>query len=84
MADLDHHPGKCLAGSDWPVQLTRGHVVAMKGDRWRLCTGLEHHGALGINMFGKSDKYPISKLLPFIRCLTPEQQKILAGNAMHL
>ena len=86
MADIDHHLNtkSSTAGSDWPVQLTHGHVISFRKGSWRLATGLEHHGALGFNMFGKTDKFPVSKMHRFISELTPQQQKLLSGNGMHL
>jgi len=88
MCDIEHHAGGkgTTAGSDWPVQLTHGHVMSIsEAGAWRLALGTEHFSALGFRMHLSPDsKLPVTKLKPILGGLAPAQQKLLAGNGMHL
>jgi hypothetical protein len=89
VCDLDHHPAsKCTGGTDWPVQLTHGTVVLIGSgkDDWKMATGLEHLGALGLHVHSTVDTslFGRSPLVDILSKLEARQQKLLAGNGMHL
>lgn len=90
VCDVEHHPhtkGSC-GGTDWPVQLTHGSVVAVgiQDGSWRLATPAEHLGALGFLAFDDlaEDKYRKSPLVDILLALSPTEVKVLCGNSMHL
>ena len=89
ICDVDHTPHSkgSVGGSEWPVQLTHGHVVCMNLDDggWKLATKYEHMGAMGFHVHANVDSaFPISKLRQILGQLSDSQVKVLMGNAMHL
>jgi hypothetical protein len=88
LADIDHHPSRgSSGGSDWPTMTKHGATAHFGGGRddWRIALGLEHISALGFNMYPEPGcAFPRTKLHPILSSLSPGQQKLLAGNGMHL
>ena len=88
MVDADQGYGTrgASAGSDFPVQLKHGHIFELREDpaAWRLSTGMEHFNALGFQVSSESIPSARSKMVKFLKCLHPHQQKLLAGNSMHI
>jgi hypothetical protein len=89
ICDVDHSiRAGSQGGADWPVQLTHGSIMCLKGDdadNWNLATGLEHFTAMGFRMHQPElGKFGLSKLRDIIADLPPYKQKALIGNGMHL
>jgi hypothetical protein len=89
ICDVDHNiTAGSVAGADWPVQLTHGSIMCLKGDDkndWRLATGLEHYSAMGFRMHRPTlGQFGFSKLHKIISDMPINKQKCLAGNGMHL
>ncbi|CAK9029031.1 Uncharacterized protein (Fragment) [Durusdinium trenchii] len=88
--DIDHHPNTKgnSGGSDWPVNLRHGTVVAVntqRPDSWEIMTALEHFAAMGFLLFPEMQedfgKSPMSEAL---EGLSSFQLKKFVGNGMHL
>ena len=89
MFDLDHWPKRkgSTGGRDWPVQLTHCCIASVgeAPEDWRIAAGVEYFGALGFHVHGHlANSFGVSKHLKYLAALPICQQKLLAGNAMHL
>ena len=89
ICDVDHHCGTKgqTFGKTWPTLLTHGTIMMLKdslGDS-KIATGLEHFSSQGFPMFPLTEsKVPRCPLFNILSSLSTRQQKLLAGNSMHL
>ena len=89
ICDIDHHCGTKgnSFGKIWPTLLTHGSVMMLKDELGdcKMATGLEHFFAQGFPMFPLAEsKVPRCSLFGILNSLPARQQKLLAGNSMHL
>eukprot|EP00971_Amphidinium_carterae_P348512 6490530-Amphidinium_carterae.3 len=95
--DLDHAPNSkgCTAGEDFPVQLRHGNILGFfpATGEFKVATGLEHLAALGwpVSQLCQAQqeqtlagKERVLGMLNLLAQLSPNQQKLLSGNSMHL
>eukprot|EP00435_Cladocopium_sp_Y103_P031773 s3755_g8.t1 len=90
MFDCDHHPSSkgSSGGSDWPVNLRHGTVMAVDAsdpDSWKLMTPLEHFAAMGFlvypELYEHFGRFPLTE---FLKTYSGAQLKKFVGNGMHL
>ena len=89
ICDVDHNPDTkgSSPGSEWPVQLTHGTFINVTHDpeKDRVAIGMEHLSAMGFNIYPPQDcSLHRSRLVDVLKALPTRQQKLLAGNGMHL
>ena len=90
--DADYRPNTkgSMGGSDMPVSLRHGTVMAVKGyqpSTWRILLAAEHMAAMGFHMFPQmhgEGRYKISSMRDIISWMPPQRVKCLLGNGMHL
>lgn len=91
IVDIEHRPNTkgSLGGPEVPVLLTHGHImslprsVAGEEQRWTLATGLEHFAFQGFSL-QESFHFGVSRRKDIIAGMSEKDQKMLAGNGMHL
>ena len=90
MFDCDHHPSSkgSSGGSDWPVNLRHGTVMAVDAnnrDSWKLMTPFEHFAAMGFlvfpDLYENFGRFPLTD---FLKTFSASQLKKFLGNGMHL
>ena len=89
IVDVEQHVGHATSDKVWPSMSTHGFMMRIAGGtnlQWRLATGLEHLGVLGLHLFNgrTTNACPLSPTFRYLKDLPAGHQKRLAGNSMSL